>query len=850
MQNLHRLLALLVVTALFGLTTALSQIPTLAPSIPTSGAIGAGVVLTGTNFSSTPASNVVRFGGGVQGTVTVASPTSLTVTVPVGAVYGKITVTVGGLTAYSRNPFDVTFPYSGPVDTAMFAQPVDFSTSATWPSLIDVGDFDGDGKSDVVVSNNEPSTSSISVFRNTGTKGVVNGSTFAAAQNLPTTTNGRPWGIAVGDFDGDGKLDIAVANGSTNNVSIFRNTSSGPGTVSFGARIDSAAGPGPHDLVVADIDLDGRPDIILTNYNGGGAGSISILRNTSTIGTISFAAHADYTVDDGPRGLTVGDIDVDGLPDIAVACFSSGTIYLLKNSSSPGSLSFEIKPQLTSVLTPVSVAINDFDRDGLPDVIASGYGDGVWLYRVEGSFSGWETPAIYHKAPGQGSVAGADLDGDGKADILTANALEASYNRGTLTVFKNLQPGSGSFITSSFSDSVNFTLPSLPYQAAVADVDGDGRPDLIGANIYGASLSVLRNRTADTLIVTATAVGGGTITPSGAVKVPHGQNATFAIAATGGNHIDSVVVDGVNRYVLSSLTLDTVEVNHTVTAYFSAGTVFAITSSAGAGGSIAPLGVVNVPSGTNQTYTITQNPGYVLDSLIVDAVKVDSSLTYTFTGVIATHTIRATFKTSCKVTPKFFLGGAAAADTMKLALKTNGALAAHFTGAKIPALAVDSVTIEVRNAQTAAGSTIRKFAPAWLLSDGSIRAFADTAQTSVAFDVLGGAYYMVVYHRNHLSVMTAAAATLVNGATAFYDFTTGQGQAFGSIPMVLVGTKYCLIPGDADGSGVVDAGDRSATWNQRNLSGYYREDCDLSGVVDAGDRSMTWNSRNAVSQVP
>jgi hypothetical protein len=119
----------------------------------------------------------------------------------------------------------------------------------------------------------------------------------------------------------------------------------------------------------------------------------------------------------------------------------------------------------------------------------------------------------------------------------------------------------------------------------------------------------------------------------------------------------------------------------------------------------------------------------------------------------------------------------------------------------------------------------------------------------VSFGVPTGSYYIVIRHRNHIAVMSAAAVALT-GTAATYDFTTGQAQAFGTAPMVLVGTKFCLYAGDTDLSGTVDAADRSAAWNQRNLSGYYGEDCDLSGTCDAADRSITWNSRNVSTQVP
>ncbi|MFZ1289034.1 MAG: hypothetical protein WAR79_03030 [Melioribacteraceae bacterium] len=85
-----------------------------------------------------------------------------------------------------------------------------------------------------------------------------------------------------------------------------------------------------------------------------------------------------------------------------------------------------------------------------------------------------------------------------------------------------------------------------------------------------------------------------------------------------------------------------------------------------------------------------------------------------------------------------------------------------------------------------------------------------------------------------------------------YDFTTGSGQYYGGAAAakeVETGV-WAMIAGDADGSGVVDAADRSSTWNNRNVPGYNGSDVDLTGVTDAADRSTTWNNRNKSTQVP
>jgi hypothetical protein len=202
---------------------------------------------------------------------------------------------------------------------------------------------------------------------------------------------------------------------------------------------------------------------------------------------------------------------------------------------------------------------------------------------------------------------------------------------------------------------------------------------------------------------------------------------------------------------------------------------------------------------------------------------------------------------------KAFLQGPYAGDhTMKRSLNTGGALAAHFGAGTFPGTAVDSITIEIRNAAVGKEATMRRWAPAWLLADGSIRAFTDTARTTVDWDsVSWGQYYIVLRHRNHLAAMSRIPYTCDGTiAPAPYDFTLSLEQYYTGDACLLVGGLYGLWSGDADGTGDVAASDRTATWNNRNQAGYMNADVDLTGDVGAVDRGVTWNNRNRASRVP
>lgn len=127
-------------------------IPAISSIAPTSGPVGSTVTITGTNFSATPDNNTVRFGA-TQATVTAATTTQLTVSVPAGATYAPITVKVADRTAYSVASFLTTFaPGKQTIATSDFDPKVDF-TSGSSPRGIAAGDLDGDGKTDIVVVN-------------------------------------------------------------------------------------------------------------------------------------------------------------------------------------------------------------------------------------------------------------------------------------------------------------------------------------------------------------------------------------------------------------------------------------------------------------------------------------------------------------------------------------------------------------------------------------------------------------------------------------------------------------------------------------------------------------------------
>ncbi|HEY4110066.1 MAG TPA: FG-GAP-like repeat-containing protein [Puia sp.] len=500
-------------------------VPTITDVSPGSGAVGSSVVLSGTNFGATPAANTVYFGG-VPATVTAASTGSLTVTVPTGAAYQPVSVTTNGLTAYSSKPFSVSFTVDSPTITnRSFAAAVRVRTGY-WPRTLAAGDLDGDGKVDVVTGN--ANDNSLSVLLNTSVPGAV---AFAPAMSLPTGPDVIK--VAMGDIDGDGKLDLVEVNfnnGNASSFSVYRNTSVS-GALSFAPRVDYPTGNGSTDVVLADMNGDGKTDILVPSGN---SAIWSIYLNRSTAGVIAFDPAVSYTALGHAENLAVTDLDNDGKPDVVITNFSSSDISVYRNQSSGGVLSMGVSTDydLAEGANATFVATADLDGDGKPDVGVSNYSlNTVSLFRntsTAGNVTLFLQQNLTHPPT---TLSFADINGDGKVDLCSGEMVT-----GKLSVFQNTSAAVGLF---SFNNNVDLSPGSLDVFTAVADVDGDGKPDLLAVAADQNSLVVYRNRMGDPSIhsvVPDSAEKGQTVTINGS-----GFTGVVAVSA-GGAPVDHFTV--------------------------------------------------------------------------------------------------------------------------------------------------------------------------------------------------------------------------------------------------------------------------------------------------------------------
>jgi hypothetical protein len=272
------------------------------------------------------------------------------------------------------------------------------------------------------------------------------------------------------------------------------------------------------------------------------------------------------------------------------------------------------------------------------------------------------------------------------------------------------------------------------------------------------------------------------------------------------------------------------------------------------------IGYYAVYRSTISAFPIADSTRFVTttDTMVVDSTLLASQDYYYRVTAVDIHEnesqpteqLLSTLALSSRANIRVLLEGPYNSGTgqMNTTLKTTGCLAAHFGSIPIPAEAVDSISIELRN--TASSPTTRKFRPAWLLTDGTIRDFSDTTKNYVQFDTLAGNYYLVIRHRTHIPIMTAVSQAL-NGATPqAYNFTAGMTQAYGTNPMKLVGASYVMYAGDGNQTGVVTASDANGVFGLINTTGYNANDINLTGIVTAADANIVFGNLNAATQVP
>lgn len=423
------------------------------------------------------------------------------------------------------------------------------------------GDFNGDGHTDIVLGKYDSGNDmGVSVFLGNSDGSFQPGITYGDSESQAF--------VAVADFNGDGKLDILATDNEYGNLLVYPGKGNGTFDPPLAFATNANAWGGPDDLVVADFNKDGKPDVAVFNEE---SGSIGILIND---GDGSAATVTNYQLTGTGAMLAAGDLRGKGIIDIVAAEYYGNAIaILLGNGDGTFQAPVEIPLNLESSGEPWAVAIGDINGDGKPDLaftlqggdsnnmqyiaVMTGHGDGTF-----------NAPVIYPAttrntaidSPLPRDIHIADVNNDGKPDLVYSNT-----EYGSVAILYN--KGNDSDKNPLFYDPIEFVSGGYVMGLAVTDLNGDGALDYVAAgddfpgitvgyNVGGNSLAITssKNPAAPTDTITLSAqvkatINGVTTIPTGNVVVTESGKTLGAIAlskGTGTLHLANLAVGSHN----------------------------------------------------------------------------------------------------------------------------------------------------------------------------------------------------------------------------------------------------------------------------------------------------------------
>jgi hypothetical protein len=343
--------------------------------------------------------------------------------------------------------------------------PATFIPVAKGPIGMTLADLNGDTQQDVVVTNSV--TNQVSVLLGLGNGGFQAPTAFSVASGGQPSQGFFPSFVALADFNGDGKLDLSVANRNTSTIALLP----GDGSGSFGAPSNSPVGRTPVAVFPGDFNHDGRVDFVTSNQDGN---TVSVVFGR---GNGKFLDAPDFRVNASPAQIVTVDFNEDGIADLATVNAGNSqdghTVSVLIGLAGGGFANQRVAGVGNN---PLSLATGDFNNDGHADIVAANFGkypsDGGSVSLVLGRGNGtFKTAVNFPAGDFPDFVAAADFNGDGNQDLAVAD-FGTNVGIGGISIL--LGNGNGSFAA---PVKIGPNVDNV-FQVLTGDFNRDGKADI------------------------------------------------------------------------------------------------------------------------------------------------------------------------------------------------------------------------------------------------------------------------------------------------------------------------------------------------------------------------------------
>ncbi|MDP7027440.1 MAG: FG-GAP-like repeat-containing protein [Candidatus Marinimicrobia bacterium] len=452
---------------LFVITFSLCQdVPFIESIDPAFGELGSTIIINGSNFSAYDEDNTVFFGG-LEANILNATENELMVTVPYGAYYIPISVYTNGLYAVSNQQFDVIFDSAEELTVSHLSNQLDNPFLGAKYYDVKIADLNGDEIPEILTSEaGSGSSAYLAIFKTSFDDGMISIDDRLEI-NFGTGVYSSPHDIALGDLNGDGLLDVVVSeygditDDFESHTCIFINTSHHQ-NFSFDSPIIVEGDGYEAYAQLQDINGDGKLDIVTSRTSWHQMG---VYLNTTENDNVSFSNKIIIEDDDGTytdgwlyvdTRPAFADLNGDGMIDMVTTAYSTDRrdVYIYSNISTEENIDFNLEL-----------------------IVQSG-----------GEHADWPTDYDWSAY----SPALADIDGDGRLDIIVANGTCIGCSPSGISILRNTSTESELLFEYEYSDFYQYQSNSVPVGIGISDLNGDGKPDLL-TNDWMGGISIMVN---------------------------------------------------------------------------------------------------------------------------------------------------------------------------------------------------------------------------------------------------------------------------------------------------------------------------------------------------------------------